>query len=832
MHDKSLQRRRYTRRLRNACRSALSAVVLALYVLPASAQYYANGLATDSIDPDRDAVVIAEMRKHMDQIHSEQHRSTVGLVLSGGGAKGAAHVGVLKYLKEQEIPVDAIFGTSMGGLVGGLTALGYGPEYLDSLLRAQDWSVMLTDKIDPSYYSFARKKYRETYLVSIPFHYAKKDFQSRIDDQVRYSDSGKNDEFGTNSFMSSMPSGYVYGFNVNNLFSSLSVGYQDNISFSKLPLPFFCVAADMVSLKSKNWSNGSLKTAMRSTMSIPGMFKPVRTAGMVLVDGGVRNNFPVDLAKAMGCDIIIGVDLSDKDLSYSQVNNLLDIVMQFVTMLGRESMEQNLGAADVFIKPVLDGYNMLSFTPVAIDTMIQRGYVAAQSKAAELAEIKQMTKDAKPYLNSAPAIDINHTPVQIGVVEFKGLTNAESRILQREIKFKVGSYVDRTEMERIMSVIEATGCFSTVTYSILGAEPPYRLIFDCEKGPRHQFGAGVRFDTEEWASFIFNLGFNTHKLNGLKFNIDAEIGRVQMLSAHAALDVSWLPTLNVDASLRNVSSSMLTEFGKPTMETRWGGHRERIYLSNIKWKKVDFKMGSQFRYSALSPKSTYGFDQYDTHPELLSGGYLGFFGSGTLYTMDRSYYPSRGVKLTFGGEYDFLKMYEPGFSPIMTGFLNLNAVIPLGSHFALVPDFHVRAVLNGDFSPASMVPGARGYSISHMNYVGGAIPDRYIDGQIPFIGFGNVYQAQPMVGVVNLGIRARIGRDFFITATGGYFNEAASYTEFADLKYLISPSMLGAGVEFAYVTKAGPLKFLGTWSPQVGNFAQDAGYYISFGFDF
>ena len=777
-------------------------------------------------------MAIAEMRRYMDRIHSEQHRPTVGLVLSGGGAKGAAHVGVLKYLKEQEIPVDAVFGTSMGGLVGGLTALGYSPEYLDSLLRALDWGVMLTDRIDPSYYSFARKQYRETYLVSIPFHYAKQDFQNRIDEQVRYSDRRGSDEFGTNNLMSSLPSGYVYGFNVNNMLSSLSVGYQDNMSFTKLPLPFFCVSADIVSLKSKNWTSGSLKTAMRSTMSIPGMFKPVRTGGMVLVDGGVRNNFPVDLAKATGCDIIIAVNLSDKDLNYSQVNNLLDIVMQFVTMLGRESMEQNIGAADVFIKPDLDGYNMLSFTPVAIDTMINRGYVAAKGKAEELAEVKKMMKGAKPYLNNVPAIDLGRTPVQIGAVEFLGLTNSESRILQREIKFKVGSYVDRAEMERMMSVIEATGCFSTVTYSILGTQEPYRLVFDCEKGPRHQLGVGVRFDTEEWASFIFNLGFNAHKLNGLKFDIDAEIGRVQMLSGHAALDVSWLPTINLDASIRNVSSSMMTELGKPTMETRWGGHRERLYLSNIKWRQVDFKVGSQFRYSAISPKSTYGFDMYDSHPELISGGYLGFFGNGTLYTMDRSFYPSKGIKLTFGGEYDFMKMKEPGFRPLMTGFLNFNAVIPLGSHFAVVPDLHVRTVLNSDFSPASTTPGTSGYSISHMNYVGGAVADRYIEGQIPFIGFGNVYQAKPMVGVLNLGLRARIGRDFFITATGGYFNEAASYSDLADLSFLIRPTLLGAGLEFAYVTKAGPLKVLGTWSPQVGNFAQDTGLYISFGFDF
>ena len=120
----------------------------------------------------------------MDSIHINQHRPTVALVLSGGGAKGAAHVGVLRYLEEHNIPIDLICGTSMGGLVGGMTALGYDSAYLDSLLRAQDWLTMLTDRIDPSYYSYNRKVYRETYLLSIPFYYSKKDFQSRIDDQV------------------------------------------------------------------------------------------------------------------------------------------------------------------------------------------------------------------------------------------------------------------------------------------------------------------------------------------------------------------------------------------------------------------------------------------------------------------------------------------------------------------------------------------------------------------------------------------------------------------------------------------------------------------------
>lgn len=820
--------------MRDACRAAVAAIAVAVLTLPALAQNHANGLAVESTNPDADAAIILKMRAHMDKIHKEQHRPTVGLVLSGGGAKGAAHVGVLKYLKEQEIPVDAIFGTSIGGLVGGFAALGYSPEFMDSLFRNQDWSVMLTDRIDRSYYSLQQKLYKETYLLSVPFHYSDKDFQTRIDEQVRYGDPNEEREFGRNSLMTSLPSGYVYGFNVNNMLSSYSVGYQDNMSFDELPIPFFCVAADMVSVKAKNWSYGSLKTAMRSTMSIPGMFKPVRTEGMVLVDGGVRNNFPVDLAKSMGCDIIIGVSLSDKAPSYSQINNLLDIVSQFITMLGYESMSKNYNAPDVFIKPDLDGYNMLSFNSVAIDTMIHRGYESALVKSEELAEVKKLMKGAKPYLNAPKAVDISKTPVQIYAVEFKGLNNSESRYMHRVIKLEAGSYVDKEIMDDVMSKIEATGCFSTVTYSILGSSEPYRLVFDCVKGPLHQLGMGVRFDTEEWASFLFNIGFNAHKLNGIKFDIDAKLGRTQMARGKVSLDVDWLPTINFDAMVRNVSASIYPEVMGATEEASWSGHSERLYLSNLKWKTVDFNLGAQYRYYSLSSKSKYGYDIYKLNPDLTRGGFLGVFGNGTLYTMDRSFLPSKGVKLTFGADYDFMKYGGDEFSPIFTGYVNFNTVIPLGNGFALLPELHVRAMLENNFMPADYDADNPKFSLSHKNYVGGVIPNRYIDGQIPFIGFGNVYQAGPLVGVAQLGLRARLG-NFYMTATGGYFQEYYEYGDIIDKENILEsliPAAWGAGLEFAYVMPIGPIKMLGTWSPRNNNFAQDSGFYVSIGFDF
>lgn len=779
----------------------------------------------ESVNPLADSLAIAGMRAHMDRIHTELHRPTVGLVLSGGGAKGAAHVGVLKYLKEEGIPVDAIFGTSMGGLIGGLASLGYSPEYMDSLLRVQDWGVMLTDNIDRSYFSYKRKMYLETYLLSIPFHYTDKDFQKRVEEQARYVNGSNAGEFGRNSFLSSLPSGYAYGFNVNNLLSSLAVGYEDDMDFSKLPIPFFCVSADMVSVKAQYWTYGQLKTAMRSTMSIPGLFRPVRSKGMVLVDGGVRNNFPVDLAKAMGCDIIIGVSLSDKDLSYSQVNNVLDIINCLITMLGSESMQQNKGAADVFVKPELDGYNMLSFNATAIDTLIHRGYAAAKGKANELAAVKELVKDAAPYLNSAPAVDISRTPVKIYAIEFQGLNNSESRQMHRRIKLKAGSYVDKAEMDRIMSVIEATGCFSTVSYSILGKEEPYRLVFDCVKAPIHQFGVGMRFDTEEWAGFLFNLGLNAHRLDGFKLDLTGKLGRTQKIAATASLDLSFLPTLNLCAGAENVSASMYHGLEGAPEEALWSVHSASLYLSNIRWRNFDINLGARYRYSGLSPKSKFGYDDIMADPTQTRGGFLGAFGNATLYTQDRSFYPSKGVKLSLGTDYDFRKSGGGPFDPLITAQIGFSGVIPMGDVFSLVPEFYARAILEEDLSLSVYDSSNPPYLMLHKNYIGGVMQDRYIEGQLPFIGFGRVYQAGPLVGVAQMGLRAKAG-NFYVTATGGCFKDCY------DLPDSPLPTLWGAGLEMAYVTPLGPLKILGTWSLRNHIFEQDAGLYISLGFDF
>ena len=385
--------------------------------------------STFGLSPSDEAFV-KQMRHRMDSIR--KHRPTVALVLSGGGAKGAATIGALQYMKKYDFPIDIVAGTSVGGLIGGLYALGYTPSELESLIRTTNWDMAMSDKVDKSYIPYSRLRYKEKYLLSIPFYYKSDDYRRFIKGDASLSDGlprkfdiGATTDEVKKNLLGSLPSGFVYGQNVNQIFTSRTVGYSDSLDFAKLPIPFVSVATDMVSCKAKIWHSGSINTALRSTMSIPGLFVPVRTEGMILVDGGMRNNYPANLVKRMGADIVIGIDLAGASPSAEQIQNLGDILMQSMDLFSNDAREYNLPLFDVSIHPDLTGYNMLSFNRQAVDTLYARGYRAAEAAASQFQALRRRLGSAGRKLITRPAVDIGQKPVRIGQIDVVGVDNQE-----------------------------------------------------------------------------------------------------------------------------------------------------------------------------------------------------------------------------------------------------------------------------------------------------------------------------------------------------------------------------------------------------------------------
>lgn len=763
--------------------------------------------------------MIREIRQRINQIRRTEKRPTVGVVLSGGGAKGAAEVGALKYIEELGIPIDFVCGTSIGGLVGGFYALGYRAADLEELFRTQDWSVMLTDRVPVEYIPYSTKIDKATYLISFPFHYPKDREDKvpyRLRDRVRneIGERGEN-RAGAAALMNSLPSGYAYGFNVNNLLSSMSVGYQDSISFAKLPLPYVCVAGDMVSSKAKNWGSGSITTAMRSTMSIPGLFDPVRSGKMVLVDGGVRNNFPADIARAVGVDYLIGIELSDaRPESSEDINNIGDILGQFITMLGTDSFNKNISKTDVFIKPDLGEYNMLSFNVAAVDSMLQRGYNAAAAQSEGLLAIRAKTGEVDPGPH-ARAVNIGKTPIPLCSIEYDGLSDSDSRRVARIIGLDITKPLDKKTMDEAMSRLQASGAFETVTYSLYGDEAPYHLVFHFSPAPVHGFGVGLRADSIEGASLLLGIGLNTHRLSGSKVDFRLRLGQTIKLAAHYALDLSDLPTFNFTASLSRYRGHLGSFEDAIKYDISYLTHREDFFITGLNWTHMDIRAGFAHKAYYLSPDTPFG----RTIQELgipLNTNYLGTYLQGAYYTYDNYYFPSRGVSLRLRADYDFVRPGSSDFSPILTTGVDFGAAIPLGAKWALLPDLHLRAISHfGE----EVVDG-----LFHTNFVGSVLPGRFADDQVPFFGMNTLLATGDYLIDLTAKVRWNPIKNLYVGAQGGVLIHDNSL---GALFRNFGPDVWALGLEGAYDTILGPIKLDVHWSN-----IHKWGVYLSLGFDF
>ena len=310
---------------------------------------------------------------------SQKNRLKVGVVLSGGGAKGVAHISALRAIEKAGFPIDYIAGTSMGSLIGGLYAVGWSVDELDSLVRHQDWSFLLTDRPKPENLDMDTRKLMTTY----PLWYA---FSRRHHNES---------------------AGFIRGVNLDRLFNQLLAGYLDSISFDSLPIPFACVATDVVSNTEIDFRSGYLKQAMRASMAIPGVFSPVRIGNQVLVDGGVLNNYPADLARQMGADIIIGVSVQDDTLSADEFGSALDIILQVMDAKGKDKFVKNVKLSDLMMKVDVNGYSAASFTESSIDTLLRRGAEEAERHWDELLALRR-----KYNIDSVPVPERHHRVVR------------------------------------------------------------------------------------------------------------------------------------------------------------------------------------------------------------------------------------------------------------------------------------------------------------------------------------------------------------------------------------------------------------------------------------
>lgn len=763
--------------------------------------------------------------------------------MCGGGAKGAAHVGVLKVLEENNIPIDYIVGTSMGAIVGGLYAIGYSADELDSLIMSQDWSIVMSDKVPREDISFEQKRYDEKFLLTIPFGIGAIGRQDTefVPNYNRNSKKGKRrkkpieniaprDTFNieqqqsAGSILSRIPMALVTGQNIFNLFTRLSVGYQDSLDFNRMPIPFACVAVDLVSKKEVVFHSGNFVQAIRSSMAIPGYFAPVELNGMVLVDGGVKNNYPVDVAKDMGADIIIGVKLGEEDKASREntnISNIGDMLNEMLSLYMEEKYANALSMTDLLIAPSVKGFSTMSFDLESLRQLIDNGTKAALEKDTELKRLKSRLDEAKyeeeisligpkyirkPYKK---AIHIDQDTVTLGSVINYGLSLRDAEWLFRNSKLKTGARVTGKDIDEAISEFYNTDAFASVTYLLRGQESPYDMEITFVPGRTSRLGVGLRFDSEEVASILLDVSFNNRALYGSKFAFTADLAYNTKLRAKYSYAFKTLVQFNTSVSMKSTDLNIFDNAlrSNDIVLTKYSYD---ISLSSRKFKSIYTELGMRldaFNYKSDLTKSS-APDIYD--PDATRNHFISAFANIQIDALDKETFPTRGFsfKAGYSQYFNWLNSEKLPFGALNA---NITWVMPISKRFAFIPSIYNRTLLGGN------IP------VAFMNIMGGYEAGRYMDHQIPFYGFGYSFAFKNILTVASIDARYRVAQNHYIFATASY---ALDHVGISDI--LVEPGVLGARLGYSYDSVIGPISFNLHWS----DYTRKVGAYLSIGYRF
>ena len=537
-------------------------------------------------------------------------RPKIGLVLSGGGAKGFAHIGAIKVLVEAGVPIDYIGGTSMGGIMGGLFALGYHPDSLEKLVKMQNWEAVLSDKILRRNLSMTEKEEDDQYFFSLPFRNKK----------------------------IILPSGLVAGQSIYNLLSYYASPGRDIQNFDSLYIPFLCIAADIETGESVTLDRGYLPDALRATMAIPSIFPPVLLDGHLLVDGGLFNNFPVEEVLEKGADIIIGIDVTMETQSKDELTSIIEILGQSSRFLRMPLQRKNIEKTDIYIQPHLEEYSTSSFTNA--DSIILRGERATR---AALPEILSLLDSLRQFYDMTPHYVLDAAPVDsvlINEVVIKGTHHMSSATVNKIMKVEGDKKYLTRDVIHSLDRLYGTQNFNLIHYRFEPTEDHgQRLMVELQEKEGGEFQLGLHYDTDFKAAFLMNMTFRNVLTSGGKLMFDLALGDNNRFSANYLYNRGSKPGLGVRLSAENFKTYLYVD------KRRSGTFNFSNALFDIYSQATvaDYTLvgaGVQLEFSGIKPnvflidlESSYEFN-------------TNLFAFLQIDNLNRGTYPTKGFRLT------------------------------------------------------------------------------------------------------------------------------------------------------------------------------------------
>jgi len=547
----------------------------------------------------------------------------VGLVLSGGGAKGLAHIGVLKELEAAGVRVDYVGGTSMGAIIGALYASGYTAHQLDSIFNVLDFESLIGDDVPRHAKTFYERNDSEKYALTLPFDQF----------QVRF------------------PSAISKGQNIYNLLSRLLLHVKDVEDFNELPIPFLCVATDVERGKQVILNKGYLPRAITASGALPSLFSPVMIGDTIYVDGGVVNNYPVDEVKAMGADIIIGVDVQDSLRTRDELKSAVEVLVQINNYRTIDMMKSKRSKTDIYINPNIEDYSVVSFDEGR--EIIDAGENAAIGLREQLLAIakRQKHRDRKE-------VQFQNVPsMYISEVEIEGNENYTRAYILGKLKLQTPSEVSYEQFSEGVNNLAATGNFSGIEYkveSIEGSEDEQRLTFYVrESGYRNSLRIGVHYDDLYKSAALLNFTRKRLLTNNDVISFDLIVGDKLRYNLDYYIDKGYYWSIGMNSRYLHFNKSVGLDFIE--LETtvpssielnRIGLEYEdltnQVYLQTLFRRIFQLELGAEHKWLRYLSE-TFGQD-IDGNPRTLfeSTNYFSAYGQLHYDGLDNKFFPSNG----------------------------------------------------------------------------------------------------------------------------------------------------------------------------------------------
>lgn len=740
----------------------------------------------------------------IDSYRFGSERPKIGLVLSGGGAKGIAHVGVLKTLEELNIPIDYIGGTSMGAVVGGLYAMGYTAAQLDTIMRETDWARLFNDAPNREYVGVTEKINNDPYMLRLSY---------------------KDGEIST------LTRGAIGGQNIDNMLNHYLFEAYKSTSFSDLKIPFFCVGTDLITGEYVILEKGNLAQAIRASMAVPTVFAPIEIDGRLLADGGLINNFPVLETRKRGMDIIIGVDAGYQYKDKEELKGLANVLEQVIFMNGQNLNGENLSDCDILVHPDVEKISALAFSRA--DKILEKGYAAADSARPELQHLSDLLNEKYKLPIVEKKLYIPEEKIRIDTIVLHGNHRYSRQYVLQRLQIKTQILVSVEEVEESIQRLFGSLSFTKVTchFEFSNRDTSSVILhIDLIEAPMNEIKIGVRYDNIRKPALL--LGFTAKNVLLPQSELNLDIDLSTFATAKARYSVSprlkrrkterysiWKPSFFVSYMYSmtemfdyNVSSDSLRIMRE--MEYAIHGHRASI--------GAEISMKNNLWGTGLFYDHTYSREHVGGDGQILTSQYW----YPQIYylhnSFDRKNYPQKGAFVEARGRALFSTDREVEGKPLVrkfgTYYLDARYAIPLSPRTTFYPGLSVAGtfVFNKEDQVQNHISQQQKF------YHGGLFQLPYVN-HTPFVGLFFMQQNGLYAVSTQFNLQHEILKDLYLSARLGALKIEDDITQMNNFKHIT----IGAGVSASYNTSVGPIGITIHGANQ-----SSVGVFVNFGFWF